>query len=258
MQQTNLQLEGDIAFMKRILPGHYKVEESGKVGSIHCVSSLGIKKANTVDTEDEEHWDLIFKAIKQYFGLKFQEVDHNTCFLHKDFTVYLNDKLIIHEDNICPKTKEPCDDECCPPGAECNFSDEVTEVQRPENRNICKEYGSLEGAGHKPDFNDKHHSAEENKAYEIALTSSALKFQSTDSKHPYPSRYNGKVPLKVKMNKTVLPDSFPFIRQEHLRAEINKEYYVYVNSFGAVSAIMKDGKQLGLKQWEFEITQWHK
>lgn len=28
----------------------------------------------------------------------------------------------IGEDNICPLTKEPCLDECCPPGAICNLS----------------------------------------------------------------------------------------------------------------------------------------
>jgi len=32
------------------------------------------------------------------------------------------EKLIIGDDNICPVTKKPCDDECCPPGSECNIS----------------------------------------------------------------------------------------------------------------------------------------
>jgi hypothetical protein len=32
------------------------------------------------------------------------------------------EKKIIGEDNICPETGEPCLDECCPPGSECNIS----------------------------------------------------------------------------------------------------------------------------------------
>lgn len=34
----------------------------------------------------------------------------------------MENKLIIGEDNVCPITKKQCDDECCPPGAECNLS----------------------------------------------------------------------------------------------------------------------------------------
>jgi len=39
----------------------------------------------------------------------------------------MEEKLIIGEDNICPKTGLICDDECCPPGAECNLSDEISD-----------------------------------------------------------------------------------------------------------------------------------
>jgi hypothetical protein len=48
--------------------------------------------------------------------------------LAKDFLVsknitYNDDyKQRIGMDNICPITKKPCDDETCPPGAECNIS----------------------------------------------------------------------------------------------------------------------------------------
>lgn len=31
-------------------------------------------------------------------------------------------QLILGEDNICPVTKEYCDDECCPVGSICNLS----------------------------------------------------------------------------------------------------------------------------------------
>lgn len=35
------------------------------------------------------------------------------------------------------------------------------------------------------------------------------------------------------------------------------EYYVWVNSYGAVSAILPNGEQLGLKPDEFEVIEWH-
>lgn len=34
----------------------------------------------------------------------------------------VNQKQVIGEDNICPVTNLPCDDECCSPGSECNVS----------------------------------------------------------------------------------------------------------------------------------------
>lgn len=88
----------DIWFIKQILPDHYTVEPSKKEGSIHCQSEIGIRKSpylNTstgqmvTDAEDEEHWEYIFQAIKKYFGERFQQVFHNTCFCHVDFTIYL-------------------------------------------------------------------------------------------------------------------------------------------------------------------------
>lgn len=107
-------MQRDIDFVKGILPDHYAVQESNKRGSIHCKSPKGIRKApysirvreeveegrNAVnmwkyrtvivdDAEDEEHWEYIFQAIKQHFGDRFQEVYHNTCFCHVDFTIYI-------------------------------------------------------------------------------------------------------------------------------------------------------------------------
>jgi hypothetical protein len=81
----------DIEFVKKILPDSYTVKESNKPGSIHCVSKTGIINKNILfdDVEDEDHWEYIFKAIKQHFGERFQEVYHNVCFLHKNFTIYL-------------------------------------------------------------------------------------------------------------------------------------------------------------------------
>lgn len=96
-------IESDIGFVRSILPSHYLVKESKKSGSVHCKSAVGIRKSPylnasagimVTDAEDEEHWGYIFEAIKQHFGERFQEVDHNTCFCHVDFTIYL--KQLVH------------------------------------------------------------------------------------------------------------------------------------------------------------------
>lgn len=83
-------IEQDIQFIKSILPEHYQVKESKKAGSVNCKSSIGIRKG--VDSEDEEHWSYIVKSMRGYFGNRLQEVYHNTCFCHVDFTVYLNSR----------------------------------------------------------------------------------------------------------------------------------------------------------------------
>lgn len=83
------QIAKDILFVKALLPNHYIVNESAKRGSIHCKSAIGIKLPNTKDSEDEEMWGYVFKAIQQNFGERFQEVYHNTCYCHVDFTIYL-------------------------------------------------------------------------------------------------------------------------------------------------------------------------
>ena len=40
----------------------------------------------------------------------------------------------VKEDMICPATKKHCDDECCPPGAECNLKDGggISDLQTPD------------------------------------------------------------------------------------------------------------------------------
>lgn len=95
---SNFQILRDIQFIQVILPSHYIVQESTKRGSIHCKSSIGIRlppyqnksTGNLVnDAEDEEMWGYVMNAMKQYFGIRFQEVFHNTCYCHVDFTVYL-------------------------------------------------------------------------------------------------------------------------------------------------------------------------
>lgn len=80
-------IQQDVEFMKKILPDHYEVRESKTPGSVHCKSRNGIRIG--IDGEDDEHWEYIVKGIKQNFGKRFQEVYHNTCSNHIDFTVYL-------------------------------------------------------------------------------------------------------------------------------------------------------------------------
>lgn len=35
----------------------------------------------------------------------------------------------IKEDGLCPRTKLHCNDECCPVGAVCNFSDDISDYK---------------------------------------------------------------------------------------------------------------------------------
>ena len=87
----------DVAFVKSILPDHYTVEESKKKGSVHCKSDIGIREPAYVsrsgkiidDAEDESEWERIIYNFKWHFGERFQEVFHNTCAWHCDFTIYL-------------------------------------------------------------------------------------------------------------------------------------------------------------------------
>lgn len=92
-----------------------------------------------------------------------------------------------------------------------------------------------------------------------ALNSPALVHRSRDEgKFAYPAYFNDKVPLKVRMNTVVEPDMpgiFPY--KEGTFCLYGHEYYVWVNSYGAVSAILENGEQLGLKPGEFEVIEWH-
>lgn len=80
-------LQEDINYVTKLLPDHYTVKESKQAGNIHCKSRTGIRKG--IDAEDDEHWGYVMSGLRQHFGDRFLEVDHNTCFCHVDFTVYL-------------------------------------------------------------------------------------------------------------------------------------------------------------------------
>lgn len=97
---------------------------------------------------------------------------------------------------------------------------------------------------------------------EVSKTSPALTWQSNKKgRFAYPANYRGKVPLKVKVAKTVKPD-LPFLHKElgvkkDTVCSKDNEYYVWVNSYGAVSAILPNGEKLGLLPSEFDVTEWH-
>lgn len=89
---------------------------------------------------------------------------------------------------------------------------------------------------------------------EIVMSSPAL-VKKSDS---YPDYFNGKVPLKIKMNCTVKSD-IPFFMQSKpdVVAHKDMEYYVWCNSHGAISAILPNGERLGIKPGERQVIEWH-
>ena len=98
---------------------------------------------------------------------------------------------------------------------------------------------------------------EQERLISIALTSPALTWQNPKKgKAEYPARFLGRVPRKVKMAKTVISD-LPFASKSDTKAVMDEEYYVWVNSYGAVSAILPNGEQLGLMPSEFDVIDWH-
>ena len=97
---------------------------------------------------------------------------------------------------------------------------------------------------------------------EITLTSPALEFISNrKGSFAYPANFRSRVPLKVIVAKTIRPDFMKYtdllgIKEDTICLKDN-EYYVWVNSFGAVSAILPNGEKLGLRPSEFDVTEWH-
>jgi len=73
----------DLQFMQDLLPDHYTCEP--RDNGIHCHSQIGIAD----DKGKCDHFDLIYKAIKQRFNKRFMEIFHQTCTYHKKFTVFI-------------------------------------------------------------------------------------------------------------------------------------------------------------------------
>jgi hypothetical protein len=104
----------------------------------------------------------------------------------------------------------------------------------------------------------------EQQIIEVAMTSPALKWQSDrGGRMDYPAHYRGRVPLKVMVAKNVKPDMpmLMFKKELGIKDDIiclkDQQYYVWVNSYGAVSAILPNGEKLGLLPSEFDVTKWH-
>jgi hypothetical protein len=101
-----------------------------------------------------------------------------------------------------------------------------------------------------------------NNVLAAALTSPALKWQSDrGGRSDYPAKFRGRVPLKVIVAKNVTPDLMEFKKELRIKDDTiclkDNEYYVWVNSYGAVSAILPNGERLGLLPSEFDVTEWH-
>lgn len=75
-------IEAKIKYIKTWLPDHYEIKEIEMLGSVRCVSRIGI--------EDEEKWEYFLSALKQRFGKMFLEIDHSTCYNHVDFIIYFS------------------------------------------------------------------------------------------------------------------------------------------------------------------------
>ncbi len=91
----------------------------------------------------------------------------------------------------------------------------------------------------------------------IAQDSPALTIKST-RKGSFAYPFGNKVPLRVKTTQPVRSDIPTTVGSPNdLSCDAGGEYYVWVNSYGAVSAILENGEQLGLKPEEFDIIEWH-
>ena len=97
----------------------------------------------------------------------------------------------------------------------------------------------------------------EKELIEIAKESPALYLISNmKGSFAYPKQWHNQVPLKVKMNQRVASD-FPAIFKPSVECIKGEHYYCWVNSYGALSAILPDGEKLGLKPDEFEVIEFH-
>jgi hypothetical protein len=70
----------------------------------------------------------------------------------------------------------------------------------------------------------------------------------------YPPRFEGKVPTRVRMLRTVASDIPCQLRPMVVKA--GYDYPAWVNSHGAVSAVLDHGGMLGLRPDEFEVVEW--
>jgi hypothetical protein len=81
----------------------------------------------------------------------------------------------------------------------------------------------------------------------------AMKFLSND----YPERFNRRVPKVIRMLRTVQADGLVRMLPEYrdLIAYYEELYPAWTNSYGAVAAVLDDGRKLGVKPDEFEVVE---
>lgn len=74
--------------------------------------------------------------------------------------------------------------------------------------------------------------------------------------HPsFPPRFYGRVPKTIRMNHDVRSDMPCEGDERRMRVFGGKEYPAWTNKYGAVAAILPDGRMLGVKPDEFEVTE---
>lgn len=86
-----------------------------------------------------------------------------------------------------------------------------------------------------------------------AMTSPALTHKSKKTgTFAYPKQFNGLVPKIIEVRK----DTYPSIHRGSGYAVKGEYYYAWVNIYGAVSVIFRDGSTLGLLPSEFDVFEY--
>lgn len=80
----------------------------------------------------------------------------------------------------------------------------------------------------------------------------ALTVRHHDKGYPFGER----VPSKIAMKRTVHSDLVGIVPDAAPPAIISATYDTWVNSYGAVAAVLPDGRKLGVKPDEFEVVEW--
>src|SRR5690606_6985675 len=77
----------DTVFLRGLLPNSYELIDCSPKSAIRCKSRTGIR--HNSDSDDNEHWEYIEKAISQHFGERLQEIYFNTHEYFQYFTIYI-------------------------------------------------------------------------------------------------------------------------------------------------------------------------
>lgn len=113
--------------------------------------SGGISLASVGSTHDGTRWFAPCnwvseeKKFPKVTSTDWGEVERVELIEENNYSKASPKKERIGEDNICPITKKPCDDETCTPGAECNLSggDKLSEVSHKTTKFKIKKIKEL-------------------------------------------------------------------------------------------------------------------